>query len=362
MTPAVSIRTYLPSSSVNPYLSLLGGALRRAQVTVGELPSPLTAAWLQAHFHERGVLHYHWPSYEFSDEHRGDMQAKMEAWREALSLARRLGFAVVWTAHNIYPHDGVHHDLQQAGRTIVVQSADGLIAHCELASMEVIRHFSPSVEVSVIPHGHYVDAFGPPISRAEARKVIPVLPHSFVYLAFGLLRSYKGIEELVSSFSNSAADDSELLIAGQPWSAEFVAWLRELCLRDRRIHAMAQYIPPKMVRYLFSAADAVVLPYRSILTSGNALLASSMEKPVVAPAIGCIPELIPEGAGILYDPSQHAGLGDALQQVRHLDMHGCREASRKIVTNNDWERIAVLTRNVYQQALGRSSVDGENRQ
>ena len=55
-----------------------------------------------------------------------------------------------------------------------------------------------------------------------------------------------------------------------------------------------------------------MLPFRDILTSGSAILALSHGRPVIAPAIGCLPETLPADAAILYDPDAPEALGAAL--------------------------------------------------
>jgi hypothetical protein len=42
---------------------------------------------------------------------------------------------------------------------------------------------------------------------------------------------------------------------------------------------------------LFDAADVVVLPYEDVLNSGSAILALSLDKPVIAPLVGSFPDL-----------------------------------------------------------------------
>jgi len=62
-------------------------------------------------------------------------------------------------------------------------------------------------------------------------------------------------------------------------------------------------------------ADAVVLPFRDILTSGSAILALSHGRPVIAPALGCLPGTLPSDATFLYDadaPGDRRGVGAAV--------------------------------------------------
>lgn len=53
-----------------------------------------------------------------------------------------------------------------------------------------------------------------------------------------------------------------------------------------------------------NAADAVVLPFENVLSSGLALLAMTFGRGLVAPEIGCVEALLNPGGGIGYDPSR----------------------------------------------------------
>ncbi len=60
-------------------------------------------------------------------------------------------------------------------------------------------------------------------------------------------------------------------------------------------------IPDDQMQVYLRAADAVVLPYRDVLSSGSAILAMTFGQPVIAPAIGCLPESLGSEGTILYD-------------------------------------------------------------
>ncbi|MCU0489694.1 MAG: hypothetical protein MUE67_12185, partial [Anaerolineales bacterium] len=59
---------------------------------------------------------------------------------------------------------------------------------------------------------------------------------------------------------------------------------------------------------------------RDILTSGSAMLAISEGKPVIAPACGCLPELLGEDCAVLYPPEDPTGLVEALKRCAQLDL------------------------------------------
>jgi glycosyltransferase involved in cell wall biosynthesis len=63
-----------------------------------------------------------------------------------------------------------------------------------------------------------------------------------------------------------------------------------------------------------------VLPFRNVTTSGSAILAMSLGKPVLTTALGCLPELVSDETGLLYDPAQSNALAQAMQRSCHLNL------------------------------------------
>ncbi|HEY5727959.1 MAG TPA: glycosyl transferase family 1, partial [Acidimicrobiia bacterium] len=58
------------------------------------------------------------------------------------------------------------------------------------------------------------------------------------------------------------------------------------------------------------------------------LLAYTFGLPVIAPATGCLVDLLDAGASIGFDPEDEAGLLDALRRVRSLTGPAPRRAAR----------------------------------
>src|SRR5205823_4454689 len=88
----------------------------------------------------------------------------------------------------------------------------------------------------------------------------------------------------------------------------------------QRVRVRDGFVPEEEIEALFAAADAVVLPYRRILTSGAALLALSLRRPVVAPGFASLREVLEDGRdALLYDPADPSGLGEALRRFADLD-------------------------------------------
>ena len=77
------------------------------------------------------------------------------------------------------------------------------------------------MEVAVIPHGNYLGLFTPTCAtRDELRGAMAIPGDAYVFLAFGQVRPYKRLPDLVTAFTALRGDDVRLLIVGKPVVAE----------------------------------------------------------------------------------------------------------------------------------------------
>ena len=91
-----------------------------------------------------------------------------------------------------------------------------------------------------------------------------------------------------------------------------------------------------------------VFPFRATMTSGSVILALSRARPVIAPALGCLPTVVSPGAGLLYDPGRKEPLLRAMEEVRAWDREAASEAALECVRRFDWDRIAEQTLEAYR--------------
>jgi hypothetical protein len=72
---------FLPPPDRNPYLRLLSGGLQLCGLTLRTMPVVLSAEWLSTvATGGPSVLHFHWPSYGYSDSNRGRMAEYVNSW------------------------------------------------------------------------------------------------------------------------------------------------------------------------------------------------------------------------------------------------------------------------------------------
>ena len=339
----------------NPYGALLAAALRRHGVELAEGDYDFRRAWLEESRAAYGVLHFNWLDrfYARFDEPRDPERAlaRYADFTTNLIHARRLGYRVVWTVHNLFPHERRYPQLDRLMNALMAREADHVIAHCRYAADRIEQWYDPPRPVQVIPHGNYLPVFPNRVSAGAARARLAIAGDRFVYLFFGNARGYKGITELVTAYRRAAAADSVLLLALREHarSPDLVPQLRAAVADDARIRIRSsRYFAAEEFQYFLNAADVVVLPFAAVLTSGSAIQALGFGKPLIVPRLGCLPELIAGGCGLLYDPQAAGGLDRALHAARALDLRAAGSAAQARSRELDWDPIAARVAALYR--------------
>lgn len=339
----------------NPYMRGLASGLRAAGVEV--VPFGLSTVYLHRLI-GRGaprLIHFHW--FQPLIMARGGLKrwAKYVLFRLQLAAARAMGVRVVWTAHDLHDHDRRARSIDDAATRAVAGASSAVVAHAPAVKRIVAERFGrvgPS-RIGVIAHGNYDAEYDLTIDRASARVALGWRADDFVFLFFGNVRAYKGIVDLVGAFRSIQGPGLRLVIAGRPFGPDDEAVVRGAIGGDGRIGFEAGFIEDRRLSTLIAGCDAVVLPYRNILTSGAAVLAMTMGRAVIAPRIGCFPDFLGESGGVTYDPAAGDGLRGALIGAleRRGELEGMGARNRRVAEWDSWERVGRMHREVYLRAM-----------
>jgi glycosyltransferase involved in cell wall biosynthesis len=181
------------------------------------------------------------------------------------------------------------------------------------------------------PHPSYLGAYPNTITREEARFHFGFCPDTTVFLCFGKILLYKGIEDLLSSLQVLVRDsqqlDWKLVIAGGTLDGDLVRRLRGFDGLDGRVLINSNRVPIQDVEYFFTAADYCILPYRRSLNSGVAMLAMSFGVPVIAPATATFKEPLSRGTGLGYRAEDEGALASALKTAIGADRSAMRASA-----------------------------------
>lgn len=225
---------------------------------------------------------------------------------------------VIAITDNIKPHEKRPGDT--AFTRYFLNSCDAFITMSEKV-MNDLRSFESSKPAKQILHPLY-DNFGDPVSKEMARATLGIDKNSKIALFFGFIRNYKGLDILLDAISQlnpAFSGNFKLLIAGEFYedSKPYMEQIQRLGIGDRLI-LKTGFIPDSEVRYLLSAADVVIQPYRNATQSGVTPLAYHFLKPMIVTNVGGLPSLVPnERAGLVCEPTA-ASIANAI--VRYFEL------------------------------------------
>lgn len=348
----IRVASLPPPIAENPYQRLLYEALQEHGVELVQTRR-LTARWLLRSRALVDVLHFHWLTPYYRHEGGGPVLRRMLSWVRLylfavrLALARVVGYRVVWTVHEVDPHEAASRRLDRAAARLVAAASRRLIAH-DAPTVAKIEETLPSArgKVMLIPHATFTGVYPSGRDRAEVLEELAVPSDAFVFLCFGHLRGYKDIDVLMDALGSVADDRIALIVAGLPLSEAAAEALRKAAANDSRIRLMLGYVPDERVAELFGACDAAVVSRGDGGTSGVVVLALSLGVPVVAAARPAYEELTGHGeAGWHFRPGDVGSLAETLARVaadriavrtKADAAAACRDARR-------WEEAAALT-------------------
>ncbi len=194
--------------------------------------------------------------------------------------------------------------------------------------------------VVVIPHGNYIDNYENKMDLVQARKWLQLSDEDIVFLFFGSLRYYKGVNELVEAFNKLDVPKAKLLIVGKPSDVKLAGDLTNICKGNKRIKIVLDFIPNNQIQIYMNGSDIVVCPYKNILTSGAIILAMSFGKPIIAPRIGCIPDILDCDGSFLYNPLDKGGLLKAMQLASRANLTRMGKHNFRLAKELKWGDIA----------------------
>jgi beta-1,4-mannosyltransferase len=230
------------------------------------------------------VIHIHFPEWLVGWKRPWIAPLEVVAVLGLLWLARRRGAALVWTGHDLEPHELSRPRLWRAYNRFFISQVDVLISFSDGATSLLVERYSQlaGVPTVVVPHGHYRDYYTAPPKAAILRKELN-LDHRPVLLCFGLIRPYKNLPGIIRTWRQLPEPRPQLVIAGRPMDSEMAEVIKQEAGDSTDAHLLLRFIHDDEVPTIFEIADVVLMPYmaRSALNSGVAHLAFSLSRPAV---------------------------------------------------------------------------------
>lgn len=257
--------------------------------------------------------------------------AVLHSYLRLASLAKRRGATVIMEWHEVQDTGearvpGVVRYVRKAMRGLL-RHVDAHVVHSayDLELLQAAYGLDPGT-ASIVPHGPYDHVNVPAGERGGPggpKVADPAENDPFTILYFGIIRPYKGLEDLVHAFSSlpeSEREQMRLVIVGETWEG-YTAPLEAVAqspARDR-ITVVNRYVTDAEVEQFFAGADAVALPYRRSSSSGPLHMAMSAGLPTVVTSVGGLVEAAGDYAGARFVPPRDpAALAAALRELPAL--------------------------------------------
>lgn len=343
-----------PSQRKGIYISnLLKGLSEQGIETVlpeSEAGNFLSRKWLKLERGEIDILHFHWTHYHYTGETIGGSVLELCKFILKLIFARYYGYKIIWTMHNYLPHERTYPRLHYIERFCMARLAHRIIVHCDHGRILLKRKLFRRKNVTIIPLASFnVDVTQ--IEKEMARSNLGIPQENTCFIFFGSIRPYKGISDLIHAFKSLTSAKISLLIVGQPLNLELEQELIQQISTDPRIYAKFQFVTDDELGLWIAAADIAVFPYKEILTSGATITALSYGLPVVAPALGCLPDLIDTNVGWLYDPKVTDALASKMQEAISKDRTDRGSLARQKANALSWDKMIYDIKQVYNKTL-----------
>jgi len=258
---------------------------------------------------------------------------------------------VIAITDNVIPHE------KRVGDTAFTKY---FIRHCQgfvtmsKAVLSDLAKFTSSNHKKFLLHPLYT-AFGEKVDKREARKKLGVSASDKIILFFGLIRHYKGLDLLLEAMADERIKQAgiKLLVAGEFYEdKKLYTDIIEKNKLDQQVILFDKFIPNEEVKYYFSAADLLTLPYRSATQSGVTQVAFQFEKPTLVTNVGGLSEIIPHNkCGYVVDSSPKAiadSIIDYFANDREAAMTAAMAEEKK---KYDWSIFSNNIVNLYEDLI-----------
>lgn len=324
-TPPVTVMQSFPrvGKQRNPYLTQL----------VTSLPDDVRTiywSWSKAILGRYDIAHLHWPEALIRRPQRLKRAARQSLFVLFLIRVSISQVKIVRTVHNSEPHE-----LGGALEKLLLRWCDRQVHKWILLNPAARR--ADGERTIVIPHGHYRDHY-------QGTHVPPPVEGRILY--FGLIRPYKGVRELISTFSELDDSHLSLHIVGRPQDDVLRTDIQASAGGDARVYLRLDYVDDAALAREIGESELVVLPYTAMDNSGALLLALSLNRPVLVPRSPVTLALAAEvGPGWVHtfpkslDPS---AISDAAKSAAVLD-----RTRQPNLNAREWPKLGIQLREVY---------------
>lgn len=256
--------------------------------------------------------------------------------------------AKAWTIHDPFLHSGEEKWQTTIGYSTYRFLNGHFILHNQTQLPAFVKRYKIDPKrVHFVPLGPY-DVF----KIFQKDPEIEADPDTVLF--YGRISPYKGVETLIKATikAKKQLPDLKVIIAGKPNYPIDLDSIRDAPgfeIRDR-------FIENEELVKLIQQSSLVVCPYTDATQSGVVMTAYAFNKPVLATAVGGLPEMVDDGeTGKLVPPKDSDALAQAIVSMlgNKEALHGMQQKLKERTSSGkfSWSRISDQTMEVYRKAM-----------
>lgn len=272
---------------------------------------------------------------------------RMIGFVAVLMCIRWRGVHILWTVHNLTPHRCWHLDIAHKTVQHVINQCHAITCHHHVTRQQILDTYQVHVPVTVIPHGHLAEPFGPLLSRQYARIELGLAQDTPVFVFLGMIRPYKGIDTAIAAMHT--LPQAHIIIAGVPTDKQYLSQIHRQTASMSNVTIKPYFLPDSEAALYLAACDALLLPYRAITTSGMLVNAQASGVVCVVPDLPPLTEQVHDGVtGFVY---KSGSVDDLARTLMRLLVHPQRDTigirAKQQLSTHTWDNIATQFHLVY---------------
>lgn len=297
------------------------------------------------------IFHMHWPEWSLTSRSGRLAPVKSVYFLMRLALYKLLGMKVIWTVHNLKPHDcRVASPIVDLFYYCFITFVDGCVFLSIGTRTESCKAFPrlKKKDSVIVHHGDYRAVIPEHEDRQALRDRFNFSSDAKIFAAVGAIKNYKNIPALIRSFRLLDGGQYKLIIAGAVSSEALKLEIQDLVKDDPRIVFYPDFMTDMEMAEFAEVCDVIVMPYKSILNSGSALYALSMNRVILAPELGVFRDLskdLPDWLALYSGDLSPANL------VRSIELSGKNQCQVCDLSAYEWSRNASVLTAFYQRSL-----------
>lgn len=269
----------------------------------------------------------------------------------AMFLNAKLKKKVLYITENVISHEA--NKVDKSLTKLALRNAKCFLALSESVKNHLQTMFDKKIFRSELPIYNFYTQSAEGTSGAKAS--FGFNANDTVFLFFGLVRKYKGLDLLLEAFANicKTRQDIKLLVVGEFYVEEkqFTDIIAANNLTDKVI-LENRFVQNEEVGRYFEASDAVVLPYRSATQSGVLNVAYNFLKPAIVTNVGELGSLVAENVtGVVAEMPTVADIEKAMLKLLQLKDAGTpfdTQIRKYVEDNNEFKNVNKVFANIIE--------------